>query len=379
MAATRIIRVVMAAVGAAALVPAAAGAATVGVETGPPSNTLRFSALPGETNTVTLGAVQIGQPNMYSVTDATAPLVAGEGCTGGGPAGSTATCTVPASTPVCPVRGCVPGIGTGMDIDLGDGDDSLDSTAIPVRDGGTGSFTVTERGGAGADVITDGPAIGFFHPGVGSDRVSTGDNAAIVYAGTEMPDGADVYDLSSGQGGVIDYSAALYDLRLSLDGIANDGGPGEQDQIIDADYVIGGGGDDTIIDPSGEGAALEGLAGDDELIGGTGSDDLYGGEGDDRLRGRGGNDALTGDSAINGEDGGPGDDDLKGGPGNDDLAGDAGGDRLEGGSGADKLASVLGVHTDGDPDRLDCGSGRDRRAFVGAEDKVRRCEAVKEL
>ena len=377
--AKRITRTLAATVGAAVLVPAAASAATVAVETSSESNTMKFSAEPGETNTVTLGVVQLGDPNSYSVTDATAPLVAGEGCTGGGPAGSTATCTVPASRMFCPVRGCLPGITTAMDIDLGDGDDSLDSTALPVRDGGTGPFQITERGGPGADVLTDGEAIGFFYPGVGSDRVSTGTSFAIVYAGAETPDGADVYDLGQGQGGQLDYSAAGYDLRLSLDGVANDGGPGENDQIVNADYVVGGSGDDTITDPESQAGELAGLAGDDELTGGTLGDVLYGGDGDDRLRGKGGNDELYGDYARTGEADNPGDDDLRGGAGNDDLDGDQGSDRLGGGSGADRLAGTSGGFRDGDPDRLDCGSGRDRRAFAGAEDTVRRCERVKEL
>lgn len=369
--------------GSVALIPAAASAATVDVRTDASSYTMKFTAVAGETNTVTVGVVQIGNPNgnpnVYEISDATAPVTVGEGCTGGGPAGSTATCTVPASTFPCPVRGCPPSFTTAIDVDLGDGNDSLDSAAIPVKDGGTGSFVMIGRGGPGADVIADGEANGSFYPGDGADRVLAGAGANAIYTGAATPDGPDVYDLSNGPG-LIDYGAATYDLSISLDDVANDGGPGEGDQIIGADAVAGGSGDDTIIDPRSVASILNGRAGHDDLTGGDGVDSIYGDGGDDRIRGMGGNDLLIGDTGgvVQSSPGEPdGDDDLRGGAGKDDLEGENGSDRLSGGSGADKLAGDGGVLRDGDPDTLDCGSGRDRRAFVAKEDTVRRCEVVK--
>jgi len=373
-------RAAVAALGcSAALIPAAASAATVDVRTDASSHTMKFTAGAGETNTVTVGVVQIGNPNVYEISDATAPLTAGEGCTGGGPPGSTATCTVPASTFPCPVRGCPTSYTTAIDVDLGDGDDSLDSTAIPVRDGGPGSFRMIGRGGPGADLITDGEANGSFYPGDGADRVLAGAGADAIHTGAATPDGPDVYDLGPGFG-LIDYGAATYDVTISLDDVANDGGPGEGDQIIGAASAAGGSGDDTIIDPHSVASIINGRAGDDELTGGDGVDSLYGDGGDDLIRGLGGNDSLVGDEGGIVQTSPPepaGDDDLRGGAGNDDLEGEKGRDRLSGGSGADRLAGNGGVLRDGDRDTLDCGSGRDRRAFVAKEDTVRRCEVVK--
>ena len=110
------------------------------------------------------------------------------------------------------------------------------------------------------------------------------------------------------------------------------------DDLIDVsdgerpDFVMGLGGDDTIITGRGEDIVCGG-AGADDLTGGSGDDLLVGGNGNDRLRGHGGNDRLAG---------GGGDDYVAGGKGDDLLRANAGNDRLVGAEGDDRLIGAAG-------------------------------------
>lgn len=104
-------------------------------------------------------------------------------------------------------------------------------------------------------------------------------------------------------------------------------------------YVLGGGGNDTIV------------GGDqrDFFIGGSGHDRLNGAGGDDRLSGLGGNDYL---------EGGSGKDHLTGGDGHDVLVGNAGNDRLYGDAGNDILYAKDSAY-----DILHGGDGDDQAIF----------------
>jgi hypothetical protein len=57
--------------------------------------------------------------------------------------------------------------------------------------------------------------------------------------------------------------------------------------------------------------------------------------------------------------------------------GENGSDRLSGGLGSDRVIGSTSVTRDHDIDRIDCGPSRDRTAYVGTEDRVRRCERVR--
>jgi hypothetical protein len=100
------------------------------------------------------------------------------------------------------------------------------------------------------------------------------------------------------------------------------------------------------------------------LVGTKKANYLPGGGRDDTLIGRGGNDTLVG---------GAGRDTLIGGPGNDVLDGGTGPDKLYGGPGSDTLLSA-----DGERDRVDCGDGEDR-AIVDQLDVVENCEMTQTL
>ena len=81
------------------------------------------------------------------------------------------------------------------------------------------------------------------------------------------------------------------------------------------------------------GLIINGLGGNDTLVGGEGVDSIAGGTGADRLDGALGDDALTGDA---------GNDVLLGNDGNDTLSGGADADTLTGGSGDDQLSGGAG-------------------------------------
>jgi Ca2+-binding RTX toxin-like protein len=266
-----------------------------------------------------------------------------------------------------------------IEMNLGDGDDGLDSIAVPPPNLGFGPFTVRAIGGSGADQLVDGAGSATFDPGTGTDHVITGTGFDYVTASAGSPDGADVFDFGSKPDGALRYSDATYPVSVSLDDIANDGGVGEGDQVIGNPAVVGGSADDTLIgnDEPMRVQDLSGSGGDDLIVGGAVRDSLTGDSGDDTIRGKGGNDSLFGDSVVGTGGGNNGDDTLVGGSGNDFIQGFRGSDRLRGGSGADSLAGDTTISHDDDRDFVDCGPSEDHLAYVGPEDQVRRCERVR--
>jgi len=137
--------------------------------------------------------------------------------------------------------------------------------------GGTGNDTLV--GNAGANQLRGGPGIDTIDAGPGDD---------VVEGGT----GSD--DLAGGAGrDRVDYPEVAAQ-RISLDGVRDDGAPGELDKVhADVEDVAAGAGDDTLI---GSGAAnrLDGGPGADRIEGGAGEDELLGGPGADTLLARDG-------------------------------------------------------------------------------------------
>lgn len=279
-------------------------------------------------------------------------------------------------------------------VDGQDGDDSIRGNGGPdVLDGGNGIDTIEGGSGAdeldggdGRDSILGGPDGDRIQGGVGNDVVNgqTGDDVVRGGPGNDTvggglgPDtlygdaGADrlrddergmdtpfhsVDRLYGGPGvDTADYSYRLSDvapLRLSLDGIANDGAAGEGDNVA---------------------TDVENLAGGllaDVLVGSSKANVLGGAEGGDTIRGLGGNDVLRGDSGNDQLDGGPGADLLEGWYGRDTVIGGSGSDALSGGHDADVMKA-----RDGTADDVTCGSGVDR-AEVDGRDRVNNlCDVV---
>ena len=174
-------------------------------------------------------------------------------------------------------------------------------------------------------LLSDGPGDDYVEGAdTSSENVSDGD---YVIAGT----GRDTYNLRGGpragtavycgnlfntcdpfrlRPDTISYAARTTTVHASLDGHANDGTAGEDDNIVAAGEIVGGSGDDVLI-----GSPTRATT----LISGDGDDTLRGGDRGDLLRGGPGIDRLVG---------GAGDDQLAGGPGVDTFACGAGKDQV---------------------------------------------------
>jgi hypothetical protein len=238
------------------LAPGAARAATVGFEDDDGA-ALVFTAEPGEANDLLMESD--GGSLMFR--DDAAPLSAGESCE---PVDAQA------------VR-CDPGVFVEIEVRAGDGDDRIVNRVrglAPV-------LHVQIDGGEGDDVLRGSRVEEGFDGGPGADYVSGGRGRDTLTASQEAADGTGV--------------------TVTLDGEANDGLPGEGDNVRnDIEYVTGGPGADTLVgndfrnhlDGAGGADRVYGGRGPDQLTGGAGADLLDGGAGGDRL------DALEPDGAA---------------------------------------------------------------------------------
>jgi Ca2+-binding RTX toxin-like protein len=304
-------------------------------------------------------------------------------------------------------------------LDGGPGDDA-------PFDNGDGLAWVGIDGGGGNDEVVGGRGDDSLRGGDGNDRLDYGDQPDDTLGRDTLDGGPGDDQLNGGPAGVeqepddlkggdgvdmADYSDRTASLRVDLDGVADDGESGEQDNVEpDVEDVIGGSDDDTL---TGSGAAnlldgrngddrisgaggddvldggadnpgsdsLDGGAGSDMLFGRAGDDELDGGSGDDSLSGAGGQDTVVGDDGNDSLEGGAGGDTLSGGPGNDivngaeaDLTGADGSDNLTGGAGTDTLLGADGNDTlDGGPgpDVMNGGDGTDTVDYDGRSKPVR--------
>ena len=314
--------------------PATADAASVSVARG----AITFEAAPGEPNRVAVSSA----PGLFRVVDLGAPLAPGLGCRPLGP-----------HAVECERSGV-----KRLFVRVGDGDDAVTvSVGVPtLLAGGDGDDRLegsetddTMRGGPGADTLLGGDGFDTLGGGPGADVLSGGTDAVAREVPLELD--------------LVSYTGSTDGVRVTLDGIADDGAPGEGDNVLpDVEIVLGGRGDDTLI---GNDEFLNGFAGgrgDDTILGRGGEIDvLFGEDGDDDLAGETGEDVL---------EGGRGDDRLRGGDGSDDLNGGPGHDVLAGGAGADDLEA-----RDGERDAPLGGPGRDE-ALVDRRDVVVGVEIV---
>ncbi len=200
-------------------------------------------------------------------------------------------------------------------------------------DGGSGDDRLT--GGRDHDAIEGGPGADLVRGGEGSDWLigDDGDDTLIGGSGDDTfisaasPDGADAFDGGLGVDTVA-YSARTGDLRLSVDGEANDGEAGEGDRIDGTvESLLGGAGNDHLVGTAAQNE-LSGLAGDDVIVAGDGGDQVFGNRGADELFGDRGDDTLVGGSGDDHVDGSDGDDTFE----STHADGD---DRFRGGGGTD--------------------------------------------
>ncbi len=403
------IRACAAAVLAAGLFPATAGAATVSVveETlsqSPPHEraTLAFEAAPGEANLLRIerSGTEQGKAR-YDLRDDGAAISAGAGCSGGEAPAAVVSCLVPPSRPAeCNRLFCSDrGREVRLTFALGDGDDILIASTLPAGDGGGGVMLVEAAAGDGADQLYSGPTSDAVDPGPGADTVKTRQGDDFADAGP-APDGPDFFELGDGFD-TVSYADRGESVTVTLAGGPDDGAAGEGDDV-EAEKVIGGpaadsltGGDGRLKGPEGYAEMLIGGSGGDRLVGGRGADLLYaaslglqiaagghdllrGGRGRDVIQAFGGDDEAYGGAGNDGLFMSDGDDLGSGGGGNDSVNGEDGSDRLRGGTHRDRLdGGSAGDAGDGDADRLACGPSAHDHAFsVEPADRTRRCELI---
>jgi Ca2+-binding RTX toxin-like protein len=201
--------------------------------------------------------------------------------------------------------------------------------------------------------------------GGGGDDVVDGDG--YKQPGSDVIDGGAGYDYFEGWGIPSDLQRQPT-VSLTLDGAANDGRPGENDNVTGVEdfqmYVVGSftGSDGpekfVIANPGNSGPSnLIGRGGDDELVGHDFNDNVDGGAGNDHVEGGLGNDTVAG------------------GPGQDTIYGDATASRCTYYSCKIPFGNDVIAARDGEADNIDCGIGQDR-AIVDAVDVVTNCETV---
>jgi len=272
---------------------------------------------------------------------------------------------------------------------------------IEVVRGGAGRDSV--RGTAAAETFVGGDGDDLADLGFGNDRFDGGAGADSC-----LLDGLDD-DLCDGGPGAQDVAAyrGSLSMRISLDGVANDGRLGAVGNVVGTEEVIGGEGADFLVGSTGD-DILSGRGGDDVVQGGRGDDVLSGDRGADRISGGDGRDTVSYATifvagpvtvvldglAGDGEDlendrvgrdievvvgtttaadvlgAGRAAADLRGVGGNDVLLGGPRADRFSGGPGDDRISALDGV-----AEVVDCGSGTDI-AVVDRGDRLRGCETT---
>jgi hypothetical protein len=332
-----------------------AGAATI---TRGSDGALVVTAAPGEVNHIALGGPMDGNDGEIMVGDRVPLTVATGGC---GASDYVVDCQVGSA---------------GVRIDLGDGADLFSiNFDMPA------SVPVEVHGGAGNDSLTGGDEHDVLDGGDGNDTVDGGGGSDVVQGGngddTLMGDhyedaAPDVIDGGPGTDTLQDDWTSRFtdlhpDVSLTLGGGADDGRPGEGDDVHGVERVI-----------VNEGGSLTGTDAPEHLEAYQvlRSVRISGGGGDDELIGSGGADTVDGGAGNDFIDAGFGDDTITGGPGRDTIYAD----RQGGDCGPLWCTEPYGNDTvdvrDGEPDSVDCGYGQDV-VYADAVDTVApNCETV---
>ena len=198
----------------------------------------------------------------------------------------------------------------------GDGKDQLQTYgASNVKlDGGAGNDVL--KGWDSNDTLLGGPGDDEISASGGADHIEGGDGNDSISPDTYHDPAPDYVDGGAGIDKVDDWSIPSNDynppIAVSMDGAANDGRPGEGDNVVNVEKI-----------ESHVSGTLSGGAGDDELTVYANID-----EGNSTLLGNGGNDKLTAGDYQDNLDGGPGNDVLNAGFGNDVVTGGPGQDTI---------------------------------------------------
>jgi RTX calcium-binding nonapeptide repeat (4 copies) len=249
--------------------------------------------------------------------------------------------------------------------------DAFGGNAGRVLTGGPGNDIVL--GYHGNDTIDGGDGNDEVDGHDGNDQVRGGAGDDVMWGDHYYGPGADLLDGGPGtdtteEWGIPSDLDRQPRVNVTLDGAANDGRPGEGDNVVGIErinmYVVGdftgSDGPDQIklVNPGNEGpSSLIGLGGDDVLVGYDFDDQVDGGAGNDTVEGGRGNDTVTG------------------GPGRDTIYGDATSSHCSWYSCKVPFGNDTIQARDGEADNIDCGIGTDT-AVVDKIDVVANCETV---
>jgi hypothetical protein len=259
----------------------------------------------------------------------------------------------------------------------GDGDDVLHGmhvgAAAETLDGGPGNDRLDGYGGD--DVLRGGPGNDDLNGNAGNDQVFGDEGDDVVRGDHQAAPGADLIDGGPGIDRLEDYVQSNVDVHppadVSLDGVANDGRPGEGDNVRSIERMV---------------AYVSGT-----FVGTDGAEnwEIWSNMGPGRsvVRALGGDDVITGGDQDEEIDGGPGDDRLEGGRGHDKIIGGPGRDVIYGDETANKCNpefpescvrygnDVIDVR-DGEVDQVDCGPGIDKVIADEHDVVAANCETV---
>ncbi len=201
---------------------------------------------------------------------------------------------------------------------------SLDDVANDGLAGEGDNVTSTVEnlyGGSGPDVIVGSAASNVLRGGPGDDRLDGLEGDDLFDEGAAAS-GADV--INGGPGvDTVTYENRSIGVHVELCATAaasgcakpgcacaaDDGEPGEGDNLVNVEAASGGSGDDILVGDEGDNA-FYGHAGNDKISGRGGNDTMYGDDGDDLLVGGDGDDYLDGAAGLDTFDGGNGSGDI---------------------------------------------------------------------
>lgn len=259
-------------------------------------------------------------------------------------------------------------------VDLGAGDDQFTgSDAAESVDGGAGNDEI--KGAGGDDKLDGGDGADKLNGQGGRDQLLGGNGDDVLDGDEFEAAAADVIDGGAGNDRVEGWSNPLVEaehppISVTLDGTANDGRPGEGDDVRSIERITSNTSGTVVL--SDEADVVEMWA---NIDGGRST-----------IRTLGGNDVVTGGSRDETIDGGAGDDRLEGGFGNDAITGGPGRDTIN----ADMSASQCGVFQsctvpfgndtidvrDGEADTVVCGPGTDAVTADSVDTIGPDCETV---
>ena len=172
------------------------------------------------------------------------------------------------------------------DVSSGGEKDSV-RASVEIVIGGSGNDTIvgsdgsnTLKGGAGHDSLDGGAGNDTLEGEAGADTVRGSDGNDRYFGGADVD--------------TISFVGRTTGVRISLDGVANDGAEGETAFVgNDIERIFGSEGDDSIVG-SDANELVYGHGGNDTIRGRGGNDDLFGYAGNDLIEGGAGRDVISG-------------------------------------------------------------------------------------